>query len=378
MIQDLLNYFKPQDYLGLWLALAFLIAFLMSFISFPAIFNVAEAKHLMDEPTHRSIHSVKTPTLGGISIYLSLVVVITTIGALLDTKILLLLLGGLTILFFLGLKDDLLILSPRKKFFGQVLAAGLLIFFTDTRIMGFSGLFGNTIMPYWVSTFFTLFVYVLVINAYNLIDGVDGLAGCLALFASVAFALLSISIDDITMATIAVGLIGALLPFIRLNFSEKNKIFMGDTGSMIIGFLLAFFAVRFIAYSQTNLKSEYHDSAPVIAIAILFFPLLDTLRIFFIRLFVYKKSPFEADNNHLHHRFLELGFSHLKTTLCIVFINVMIVVAAYLLRSVDVHLQFFLLLLIGISLYSVFFIRHKISGKRPKAETFDRLHDIKK
>lgn len=374
MIQDLLEYFDPLDYLELWLAIAFLIAFFMSYSSFPAIFNVAEAKHLMDEPTDRSIHSVKTPTLGGISIYLSLVLVITTTGALLDTKIMLLLLGGLTILFFLGLKDDLLILSPKKKFLGQLVAAGLLIVFTDTRILGFSGLFGITILPYWISVSFTFFVYLLLINAYNLIDGVDGLAGSLALFASAAFAFIFIVIKDVSMATIAVGLIGALLPFLRLNFSRKKKIFMGDTGSMIIGFLIAFFIVRFIGYTQTHLDSQFHNSGPVLALAIVFFPLIDTLRIFIVRIVVLKKSPFKADKNHLHHRFLELGYSHMRTTTSIVIINVIIMVFAYFMKDTDIHLQTILLLFVGSFLYAVFFIWNRISHKFVKSSIYKESH----
>lgn len=370
MIQDLLQYFNPLDYLELWLAIVFLIAFFMSYSSFPAIFNVAEAKHLMDEPTDRSIHSIKTPTLGGISIYLSLVLVITTTGALLDTKIMLLLLGGLTILFFLGLKDDLLILSPKKKFFGQLLAAGLLIVFTDTRILGFSGLFGITIMPYWISVCFTLFVYLLLINAYNLIDGVDGLAGSLALFASAAFAFVFIKIKDISMATIAVGLIGALLPFLRLNFSRRKKIFMGDTGSMIIGFLMAFFIVRFIGHGQTHIDSHFYNSGPVLACAIVFFPLIDTLRIFIVRIIVHKKSPFVADKNHLHHRFLDMGFSHMRTTFSIVLINVVIVIFAYVMRDFDIHLQLVLLLTVGILLYALFFIWNRISNSFSAAKSY--------
>ena len=362
MIQEILNYFNPLDYLELWLTIVFVIAFYMSYSAFPAIFNVAEAKHLMDEPTDRSTHSVKTPTLGGISIYLSLVLVMTTTGALLDTKTLLLLLGGLTILFFLGLKDDLLILSPRKKFFGQLLAAGLLIVFTDTRILGFSGVFGITILPYWISVSFTLFVYVLLINAFNLIDGVDGLAGSLALFVSAAFAFIFIQIKDVSMATIAVAMIGALLPFLRLNFSKKNKIFMGDTGSMIIGFLIAFFIVRFIGNSQSSVNSPFHNSGPVLAFAIVFFPLLDTMRIFFIRLVIHKKSPFEADRNHLHHRFLQLGYSHKSTTACIVFINVLIMLLAYFMKDLDIHLQTISVLTVGCVLYSLFFIWNWVSG----------------
>lgn len=374
MIQDLLNYFNPLDYLELWLTIAFVIAFYISYSAFPAIFNVAEAKHLMVEPSDRGAHSEKTPTLGGISIYLSLVVVITTIGALLDTKLLLLLLGGLTILFFLGLKDDLLILSPRKKFLGQLLAAGLLIVFTDTRILGFSGLFGITILPYWFSVGLTLFVYVLLINAFNLIDGVDGLAGSLALFASVAFAIIFIEMEDLTMATVAVATIGALLPFLRLNFSKKNKIFMGDTGSMIIGFLIAFFAIKFLVYSQTHPDAKFHGSSPVIAIAIVFFPLLDTLRIFLFRLFILKKSPFVADRNHLHHRFLQIGFSHMRTTFIIVFINVVIVIFAFFVRTLDIHIQFLLLLTVGSFLYALFFIWNWMSNNLSRFNLFKQLH----
>ncbi|MGJ8592106.1 MAG: MraY family glycosyltransferase [Aquaticitalea sp.] len=374
MIQELLEYFNPLDYLGIWLAVVFVIAFFMSYSSFPAIFNVAEAKHLMDEPNDRSIHSVKTPTLGGISIYLSLVLVITTTGALLDTKILLLLLGGLTILFFLGLKDDLLILSPKKKLFGQILAAGLLIVFTDTRILGFSGIFGITILPYWISVAFTFFVYLLLINAYNLIDGVDGLAGSLALFASAAFAFVFIKTKDISMATIAVGLIGALVPFLRLNFSRRTKIFMGDTGSMIIGFLIAFFIVRFIGHSQSNTGSQFHNSGPVLAFAIVFFPLIDTLRIFIVRIFIHKKSPFAADRNHLHHRFLELGYSHVRTTISIVIINVIIVIFAYMMKEVEIHIQMILLMSVGTFLYAVFFIWNRLSHNFVKPKVFKEQH----
>ncbi len=363
MIKELLKYFDPLDYLEIWLFSAFTIAFFVSLSAFPAIFKVAESKHLMDEPSHRSIHSVKTPTLGGIGIFFSLVVVITTFGALLDTKILLLLLGGLTVLFFLGLKDDLLILSPRKKFLGQLMAAGLLIIFTDTRILGFSGLFNISIFPYWVSVVFTLFVYLLIINAYNLIDGVDGLAGSLALLASGAFAFIFLNIKDVSMATLAIAIIGALIPFLRWNFSKRHKIFMGDTGSMIIGFLVAFFVVRFIGYAQTNILSEWHNSAPVMALAIVFFPLLDTLRIFLIRLVIHRKSPFSADQNHLHHRFLQIGFTHRQTTIFVVVINLILIVSTYNFKYLEIHFQFAILLAIGSILYSLFFVWNWLSSK---------------
>lgn len=368
MIQEVLEYFNPLDYLGIWLLIAFVLAFFVSWSAYPAIFKVAEDKHLMDEPCSRSVHSTKTPTLGGIGIFISLVVVITILGGLLDTKILLLLLGGMTVLFFLGLKDDLLVLSPRKKFIGQLLAAFVLIIFTDTRISSFFGIFGITIFPYWFSVAFTLFVYLLIINAYNLIDGVDGLAGTLALFACSAFAYLFFRTDDVSMITIAVATVGALLPFLRLNFSKKNKIFMGDTGSMIIGFLVAFFAVRFMSEVQGERLSVFRNSAPILALSIVFFPLLDTLRIFFIRAVILRKSPFEADQNHLHHGVLKLGYSHIKITTYIVMINVVLFMLTLAFKDFEIHIQFLLLMGIGTCLYSSLFIYHWILRFKSSSE----------
>jgi len=363
MIQEFLIDFNPLEHLFIWLTLAFIVSFTVSMTTFPAIFNIAQAKHLMDEPGERSTHSVKTPTLGGVGIYISLVVLITILGGVLDTKILLLILGSVTILFFLGLKDDLLILSPTKKLFGQILAALVLIVFTDTRIIGFSGLFGITILPYWISVTFTMFVYILIINAYNLIDGVDGLAGGLALLAAASFLFLAVKIEDITMASVAVGILGAIIPFLRLNLSQKKKIFMGDTGSMIIGFLIAFFSVRFIAQTQLSNVSIFQNSSPIIVLSIVFFPLLDTMRIFFIRLILFKKSPFSADRNHLHHRFLQFGFNHAQTTGYIVALNLMLIAFSYSLKELNILYQLIWLIVIGIFLYSILFIYNWLISK---------------
>lgn len=355
MIKEILENFNPLDY-SLWLIIiTAIISFIVSCSSYPAIINVAKAKNLMDHSDERSSHTGKVPNLGGIGIYLSITVSLTLIGALLDTKSLFLILGSITLLFFLGLKDDILILSPRKKFLGQLVVAILLIVFTDTRISGLSGFFNITIMPYWLSIFFTLFVYLLIINAFNLVDGVDGLAGGLALLATISFGILFYYYEDISMVVLAGAVLGALIPFLYLNFSRRNKMFMGDTGSMILGFILAVFTIRFIHISESSLTSIYRDSSPVIALAILFFPLLDTIRIFFIRLVVHKKSPFVADKNHIHHKFLSFGLSHKKTTTIIVFINSILIVSSFYFKNLDIHLQLVLLLIIGTCLYSIFF-----------------------
>lgn len=359
MIETLLKNFSPEENVIIWLIAAFLLAFYIAYQTFPTILYVAKEKHLLDEPDSRSVHSDKTPTLGGIGIFVGLIVVMTIVGAFLNTKVLLLVMGGLTILFFLGLKDDLTVLSPNKKFMGQLLAAGLLIVFTDTRIIGFSKILDIDILPYWISIGFTLFVYILIINAYNLIDGVDGLAGTIAFSVSGIFVYLFVSANELSLATIAIALCGCLLAFLRLNFSKTNKIFMGDTGSLIVGFLLAFFTISFINMAQLDESSPYFRASPALAFALLFYPLIDTLRIFFIRIVVHKTSPFKADKNHIHHRFIKKGYSHKVTTLLIVVIQLIIIAITFNLLYLTLNTQIILLLFYGSALYVLPFLLKK-------------------
>jgi UDP-N-acetylmuramyl pentapeptide phosphotransferase/UDP-N-acetylglucosamine-1-phosphate transferase len=356
MIESLFNIFNPEDHIVPWLIAAFLMAFFIAYNTFPTILYVAKEKQLLDEPDDRSTHSYKVPTLGGIGIFISLVVVMTITGAFLNTKVLLLVMGAITILFFLGLKDDLTVLSARKKFMGQLFAALLLIVFTDTRIIGFSKILDVETLPYWVSIGFTLFVYILIINAYNLIDGVDGLAGAFAFFASAVFSFLFIKADKFSLATIGIALMGSLIAFLRLNFSSKNKLFMGDTGSMIVGFLLAFFTISFISEAQINITSQYHKASPALAIAIMFFPLIDTLRVVLVRLLILKGNPFKPDKNHIHHCMLNVGFSHVMTTTIIIIINITIIAIAFNLLHLNLNTQIALLLFYGSLLYVLPFV----------------------
>lgn len=356
MIQELLDSIHPENFLVVWLVCAFLLAFYIAYTTFPTILYVAEKKHLMDVPDGRSAHSKSVPTLGGVAIFISMVMVMTITGAILNSKVLLLVMGALTILFFLGLKDDLTVLSPRKKLVGQFLAALLLILFTDNRIIGFSNILEIQTLPYWVSISFTLFVYLLIINAYNLIDGVDGLAGTVALGAGGIFLALFIYSKDYSLATIAIALIGSLMAFLRFNFSTKKKIFMGDTGSMIIGFLIAFFTISFINQAQLNELSNLHTSSPAIALAIVFYPLFDTLRVVIIRMFVLKSNPFKPDQNHIHHMFLKAGYSHVWTTIIIASLNLVIFAIAINLVYLNLNTQIFALIIYGSILYTIPFL----------------------
>ncbi len=360
MIKDLLNNFNILEHIEIWLLCTLLLAFFIGFRSYGPIIYIAIKKQLVDEPDDRSVHHNSVPTLGGIGIYISLMLVISLAGAVLNSRTLLILAGGITMLFFLGLKDDLLKLSPRKKFMGQLIASLLLVTITDIRILGLSNMFSLEVMPYWASILFTVFVFILIINAFNLIDGIDGLAGSIALTASLVFGFLFYQAEYVGSATLTFALAGSLIAFLRLNFSKKNKIFMGDTGSLIVGFMLAVFAVSYISYSQSLTEIGAKDSSPIIAVAILFYPLIDTLRIFFIRIFVHKTSPFFADKKHIHHRLLSLGYSHKQTTFIIVAINIIIILFAFNLSVLDIHIQLFLILAFGFFMFLIpFMIRSK-------------------
>ena len=169
-------------------------------------------------------------------------------------------------------------------------------------------------IPYVVSVLLTCFVFIALTNAINLIDGIDGLAGGIATIACVIFGGWFLLAEHYAMATLAFALSGGLVGFLRFNFSKTSKIFMGNTGSLLIGFFLAFFAVRFV-----NLNAEYRFepraffNAPIIAIVVLIVPIFDTLRVFMVRL-LNGKSPFSADRNHMHHILLDNGLSHVGAT----------------------------------------------------------------
>lgn len=360
MIKELLQNMSVLEALGPLMGLAFILALFLALKAFPPLLFIAQEKHLTDEPDDRSSHQNRVPTLGGMGVYISLILVLCLFGVLLDTSVFLVLSGALTALFFIGMKDDLVVLSPLKKFLGQLVTATILVLLTDIRIIGFSELFGVTTLPYTVSVAFTIFVYILIINAYNFIDGIDGLAGSFAVLVCGIYGGLFYYTDNPDGAVLAMALLGALLPFLRLNLSKRKKIFMGDTGSMIIGFMLAFFTVDFIHQNQGNAAAPFAQSAPIIAMAILFYPLMDLLRIFLVRLLVYRVSPFRPDKRHMHHFILRLGCTHIQTTSMLMVMSGLVVLWAFIGLDWPILVQLLALVLVGSALFTLpFLIRRR-------------------
>ena len=267
-----------------------------------------------------------------------------------DLISLLALLGATMLLLFIGIKDDLIAISPKKKLVFQLIAAGAVILVTDVRIHSFNGLLGIWELPYIASVLFTFFVFILVTNAFNLIDGIDGLAGFISLIGFCYFGLFFLQNEQELMFLVAFTLIGSTLGFLRYNLSKQDsrKLFMGDSGSMFIGYLLAYQGVTFLSAHE---GIPYPTSnAPIMVLCILSFTLLDTLRVFGIRM-LEKRSPFSPDRNHIHHRLIYLGLSHKEATVYIAFCNWLLIGVAFSVQMLNINLQLIICISIGLLLY---------------------------
>ena len=307
---------------------SFFTAFIITAFSIPTIIQVAKAKRLFDFPDPRKLHSRIVPTLGGLGIFLGFTTAMTFWTNFENCWHLQFVLTSLIVISVIGIKDDLVGLSPFKKAIGQVVAAVIVVVFGKLRILSMYGIFGIGELPETVSILFTIFTIIVIVNAYNLIDGIDGLAGSFGVVSSVAFGILFLlNKDNNQQAVLAFALTGALLAFLWFNFTPA-KIFMGDTGSMMVGFLLAYLCIEFLESTNSGNIAIYKGiSRPLITMSIIFIPLFDLVRVFTIRIFK-RRSPFKPDQNHFHHMLLMLGFSHSSATVVMSLFSILLIVLA--------------------------------------------------
>lgn len=311
--------------------LAIAVSFTITFLAIPAIITVAHRKKLFDIPDERKVHQSPIPSLGGLGIFASFVIAcLLSIQFQYAPEIQYFLAASLVI-FFLGLKDDILVISPIKKFIGQVMAAFLIIYKGGIQIKSMHGFMGIGELPEMFSLLFTYLTVLVIINSFNLIDGIDGLAGSLGLMASVIFGIYFFQANIIAYSILSFALAGSLVAFLIFNF-QPAKIFMGDTGSMLIGMVNAILVIKFINVGGVAAINIPVSAAPAIGFSILMIPLLDTLRVFGIRI-IHRRSPFSPDRNHIHHLMLDLGLNHRAITLILVAVNFAFIVATFALRS---------------------------------------------
>jgi UDP-N-acetylmuramyl pentapeptide phosphotransferase/UDP-N-acetylglucosamine-1-phosphate transferase len=302
------------------IVLSFIWAFVIAVFAIPSIIYVAHLKNLLDEPNFRAVHTNLTPRLGGMAIFAGFMSAVTIFGTV--TPQIQRLLASTLILFFIGLKDDISSVSAFKKFFVQILATGIVMFLGDIKINDFQGFLGIEQIDDRFAYAFTFLVIVGLINAFNLIDGLDGLAGTLILINTAAFGFFFFRYGGEVykpFALVAFCLMGGILGFLRYNFN-KAIIFMGDTGSLVCGMIISVMAIEFV-------QMQAVESAPSIAVAILIIPVFDTARVFAIRI-INGKSPFSPDKNHVHHILIRTGLNQVQTVLVLAALNIGTIVAA--------------------------------------------------
>lgn len=311
--------------------LSLAISFSITFLAIPAIITVAENKKLFDVPDERKIHQAHIPSLGGLGIFAGFMLACMLSIGLGTAPEFQYFLAAALVMFFLGLKDDILVISPIKKFIGQVLAAFLIIYKGGVQITSMNGFLGIHELPEMFSIFLTYFTVIVIINSFNLIDGIDGLAGTLGIISSAIFGSWFLAAGQIPYAVLGFSLAGSLTAFLIFNY-HPAKIFMGDTGSMLIGLVNAVLVVKFIALAQSPGVSVPVIAAPAVGFTVLLIPLLDTLRVFAIRIF-HQRSPFSPDRNHVHHLMLDKGWSHNTITFTLAGFSIGLVALAYAFRT---------------------------------------------
>ena len=361
--------------------LSAITAFIITFFAIPVIIQIAKSKKLFDEPDERKVHKSVIPTLGELGIFAGFIVA-TLMGAP-DLPELKYFAAAFIVIFFLGLKDDILVLSANKKFIGQIIAAVIIMQFGNIYINDMYGFLGINVIPYYASIFLTLFTIIVITNAFNLIDGIDGLAGSLGFITTLVFGAYFYYANELTYSVMAIALSASIFGFLIYNFSPA-KIFMGDTGSLLIGIINSILVIKFINVAGAPGQSFSLHSAPALGFAVLIVPLFDTLRVFGLRI-LDRRSPFSPDRIHVHHYLLDLGFSHKKITFSLVGTTVFFIASAFLLRNFDCTVVIagilsFASLLIGI----IYFARqrakatYEMEQEQPMTHTTHKIFNFSK
>lgn len=336
------------------------VSFIISFLAIPVVLEIAEKKKLYDIPDERKVHTHPVASLGGVGIFGGFL-----LACLLSIQIILnpefqYFFAAAIVIFFLGLKDDLLILSATKKFIGQIIAASILIHLGHIKLDSMFGLFGIEEMPEGFGLALSYLTIIVIINSFNLIDGIDGLAASLGILTMSVFGAYFFAVGMESYALLAFAMNGSLIAFLIFNH-HPAKIFMGDSGSLMLGLVNAILVIKFINVANDPLVAVPVPAAVAVGFAILIVPLLDTLRVFSIRI-VKGRSPFTPDRNHIHHLLLDRGLGHPAITFTCVAVNITFILLAWAGRSLGSNY-----LLLGILLLSCIGIAFLYAGKKKQS-----------
>jgi UDP-N-acetylmuramyl pentapeptide phosphotransferase/UDP-N-acetylglucosamine-1-phosphate transferase len=361
----------------LLIILSFSLSFIIVYISIPSVVSFSNIMGFFDKPGQRKSHTSNTPNLGGVATFAAIIISLALFTKTNSNSNLIFLFASMTILFFIGVKDDILVIAPDKKLIGELFAILILVMLGDMRFSNLHGFMGINHLPYLASVLLTVFVMIVIINAFNLIDGIDGLASGLGILIAATFGTWFYLTGNMNYTILCACVVGAYLSFFGYNvFGAKNKIFMGDTGSLMLGLLISILVIRFNEDNIGYTGAYYIPSAPAVSFGILIVPMFDTLRVFIIRI-MSGQSPFRADKNHLHHRLLLLGFSHIKSTLIITTVNAVFILLVLIFKWIGIIPLMFINFGVAISLMMVTEFYIKKNYKEPEAiSSFNQFENI--
>jgi UDP-GlcNAc:undecaprenyl-phosphate GlcNAc-1-phosphate transferase len=323
--------------LPLTTVLTFVNSFLLVYFVIPNIRAIIKTRRLTDVPDERSSHKEATPTMAGVAFFITLILTLFFIQNFDDKHIGINIIAAVSMIFMVALKDDLVLVPPKTRLAVEIIAIGLIIIFSEVYHLNFQGFLGLYEIPFIPSVVITIIGMLGIINAYNLIDGVDGLASIIALIIFGNFGLIFLTVENYFFFLICVSFAGMLGAFLFYNFSKTKKIFMGDTGSLIIGFVIGLCAIEFLSMDSSMLTkfSFLPENTLILLFSIVSIPIFDTFRVITIRI-KNKKSPFEPDRNHLHHLLLDCGFRHHQVALLLGILNYLIIISIAILAK-DLH-----------------------------------------
>lgn len=332
---------------------AIVTSIVICFAAIPVIIKIADLKKLMDESDQfRKIHHNVIPTLGGIGIFAAFLISFSIWGNAASLESYPFFVAGLFMLFLTGIKDDILTMSANSKLLIQTVAAAEIVIGGGVVFTDFQGLFGIYEVSWITGALVTILAFVALINSYNLIDGIDGLAGGIGIVVSSILGIWFWHTGFISLSVLSFALAGSLVGFLIYNV-HPAKIFMGDTGSMAVGFILAYLVMQFLISNNSVAGSGWYiENAPVFAISLLIIPIVDTLRVFTLRILA-GKSPFVADRNHTHHQLLNAGMSADIASFCLWMANFVLVALAYFLSDINSTMLMFIVLVGGFSVLPI-------------------------
>lgn len=329
--------------------LALLMGFAIVVISIPPVIKIAREKKLYEPLDERKHHARDIPPFGGVAIFIGFVIstIVATESYVFES--LKYIIASIILIFFIGLKDDFLVITVKNKLIVQIFAAVLLITLGNVHFTNLHGIFGLYEIHYFSTVFVSLFVMIGIINAFNLIDGIDGLASGLAMLAGTFFGVWFYLAGQIPFSIMSFALVGSLAGFFLFNvFGKQNKLFMGDAGSLVIGLIVSTLVIKFNEFNIIKTAPYAINAAPAVSFAVLTVPVIDTLRVITIRL-MQKKSPFSPDRNHIHHKLLIIVPNHFKVTLILISVSSFLIGFALFLNkiSMNINIQIFLIFSTG-------------------------------